>query len=58
VKVFALKDVQVDAHADIELSKNLPFKPLTTRVLYAGKHLVELSVNGCISESHAFELVA
>ena len=58
VKVFALKDVQLDAHAEIELVKKLPFKPLTTRVLYAGKHRVELSVNGCISESREFELVA
>ncbi len=58
VKVFALKDVQLEAKSEIELAKKLPFKPLTTRVLYAGKHLVELSVNGCVSESHAFELVA
>jgi 3-methyladenine DNA glycosylase AlkC len=58
VKVFALKDVQVGAEDEIELVKKLPFKPLTTRVLYAGEHRVELSVNGCISELTSFELVA
>jgi 3-methyladenine DNA glycosylase AlkC len=58
IKVFALRDVQLDAKTEIELVKKLPFKPLTTRVLYAGKHKVELSVNGCISEPHTFELVA
>lgn len=58
VKVFALKDVQVEAKEKIELVKKLPFKPLTTRVLYAGEHRVELSVNGCVSELRSFQLVA
>jgi len=53
-----MKDVHVEAQDEIELVKKLPFKPLTTRVLYAGEHRVELSVNGCISELHSFELVA
>ncbi|XOV83988.1 MAG: DNA alkylation repair protein [bacterium] len=58
IKVFALKELQLDADSQIELVKQLTFKPLTTRVLYPGKHRVELSVNGQICEAREFELTA
>lgn len=58
VKIFAVKDMQVAVGERVALVKNLPFKPLTTRVLYPGKHLVELSVNGCLSHKKVFDLLA
>lgn len=58
VKIFAVKDMQVAVGERVALVKNLPFKPMTTRVLYPGKHLVELSVNGCLSHKKAFDLLA
>ncbi len=57
IKVFAVKDIQVAAGERVALAKKLLFKPLTTRVLYPGKHLVELSVNGCLSHKQAFDLL-
>ena len=56
-KVFALKDVDA-RQEDITLSKKLPFKPLTTRVLYPGTHHIELVVNGVARGRRTFELVA
>ncbi len=54
-KVFALKDIHLDAGEEIGLSKRIPFKPLTTRVLYPGTHYVEFVANGVTRQKRAFE---
>ena len=57
-KVFAVKNVELDKGEEIELTKKLPFKPVTTRVLYPGLHKAEIAVNGKVLAATEFELVA
>lgn len=57
-KVFAVKDVSMKKGEELAISKQLPFKPITTRVLYPGTHTAELIVNGIIRGQQEFELVA
>ena len=42
----------------IEIEKRQPFKPVTTRALYPGRHFAELLVNGIIRGKRSFELIA
>ncbi len=55
-KMFTLKDLEVAAGESVELSKRLPFRPMTTRTLYPGEHFVSLVVNGTVGERRRFEL--
>ncbi len=57
VKVFAVKDARLDKGEQLQINKQLLFKPMTTRVLYPGTHYVELVVNGVARGKRAFELV-
>ncbi len=57
-KVFAVKDGQFKAGETLQISKQQPFKPMTTRVLYPGTHHAELTVNGVVAHRHTFELHA
>ncbi len=57
-KVFALKDLTAQKGDSIELRKRLPFKAMTTRVLYPGSHHVEVVVNGVARGRRSFELLA
>ena len=54
-KVFALIKTKVSAGDVIELTKRLPFKPLTTRTLYPGTHIAELAINGNVLDRQTFE---
>ncbi len=56
-KVFAIKDVAMQAGEKTHLEKKIAFKPRTTRVLYPGKHFAELVVNGVTRPKQAFDLV-
>ncbi|MGI9628063.1 MAG: DNA alkylation repair protein [Longimicrobiales bacterium] len=56
-KVFAVKDVAVNAGENVEIVKRQPFKPITTRVLYPGGHRAELVVNGQVQATREFLLV-
>ncbi len=56
-KVFAIKDVDLGKGEKFEIDKALSFKPITTRVLYAGTHHVELLVNGKARGKKSFQLV-
>jgi len=56
-KIFALKNVSAKKNETIQISKRLPFKPITTRVLYPGIHFADLTINGVASEKRSFELV-
>ena len=57
-KVFKVKDVELGAGERVAIAKSIRFKPMTTRVLYPGKHYVELVVNGVSRGKRAFELRA
>lgn len=55
-KVFKLKNVQMSQGQCLTIEKKQIFKPISTRKYYAGKHMLEILLNG---ESHAilpFEL--
>ena len=56
-KVFSLKKIEADEGEVVELTKRQPFRPLTTRVLYPGRHLAEIVVNGQVVAASEFELV-
>jgi len=45
-KVFKWKVVDLAARGELELNKKLAFKKTTIRALYAGKHRIDLQVNG------------
>ena len=55
-KVFAVKDAVFNKGETIDIAKSLSFKPITTRVMYAGTHYAEVLVNGISRGKHAFEL--
>ena len=55
VKVFALAKADIAAGQNLDLAKRLPFKPLTTRTLYAGTHIAEVAVNGTVRNRVEFE---
>ncbi len=55
-KVFKWTTVVLPAGATVALQKTLSMKPVTTRVYYAGRHRVDVQVNGQILASAAFDL--
>ncbi len=55
-KVFAVKDSKFSKDQEMVITKNLPFKPITTRVMYPGTHYAELLVNGVSRGKRLFEL--
>ena len=56
--MFNVKDIEMNSGDTLEIDKRLPFKPLTTRVLYPGEHFVELMVNGVKRGKRRFELIS
>lgn len=55
-KVFKGWKVELDARARVALEKRHALAPVTTRRYYAGKHRVELKVNGASLAEAEFEL--
>lgn len=55
-KVHKLKKMSLKKGEHSILKKKHPFKVMTTRTLYAGKHVLELQINGTIVHSESFEL--
>lgn len=55
-KVFKLKTENLKAKDKIIISKNQVFKDFTTRKHYAGKHFIELLINGNVYKKEAFYL--
>jgi len=56
-KVHKLKKMSLKKGEHSVLKKKHPFKAnMTTRTLYAGKHVLELQINGTIVHSESFEL--
>lgn len=57
-KVFKLKELEPEANASIRLSKKVSLAVQTTRVLYAGKHNVDVVINGLSQPLGTFTLIA
>ncbi len=45
-KVFKLKELNLKPKEEVNISKKHPFKDFSTRKHYAGKHILELMING------------
>lgn len=56
-KVFKWKKFKLNAKQDISLEKSHKILPITTRKYYAGKHGVQILVNGQILADSHFELI-
>jgi 3-methyladenine DNA glycosylase AlkC len=57
-KVFALKELDLEPQGSVRLSKNISLAQHTTRTHYPGEHRVEVLVNGRVSGSSVFDIVA
>lgn len=57
-KVFKIKQYEVQNGAILHIKKRHPLRVMTTRILYPGKHIVEVQVNGKKVGSKEFEIVA
>lgn len=55
-KVFKWKTIETQKDTSLTLHKSQLFKPLSTRQLYPGKHLIECILNGQIVARAEFEL--
>lgn len=55
-KVFKLREVTLEPGAVLKLEHRHPIRPITTRKYHAGRHAVELLINGRISATAAFDL--
>lgn len=55
-KVFKLKEIMLLPNQTVKVSKKQLFKDLTTRKHYAGKHIIEIMVNGKVLGNKEFEL--
>ena len=55
-KVFKLKTLTLPAGQSVQISKNHPMKPITTRAYYAGQHALEVQINGESVGQLVFEL--
>ncbi len=57
-KVFKLKKISLKKNQPVTISKRHPFRQfMTTRTLYAGRHEVELQINGKSYGTHSFEMI-
>ena len=55
-KVFKLAKKKLKAHETLRLSKKHSFRAINTRKYYAGKHLLEIQINGKVWKQIGFEL--
>ena len=56
-KVFKLKELELNSKASEHIKKKQVFKDFTTRKHFAGKHLLQIQVNGKQLAQSSFELV-
>jgi hypothetical protein len=56
-KVFKLTQLSIEKSERVALNKRHSFRPITTRVYRAGKHQLEILVNGKVMGSAEFSLV-
>ena len=57
-KVFALKELELQPHGSVRLTKAISLAQHTTRTHYPGEHRVEVLVNGRASGMGVFDIVA
>jgi 3-methyladenine DNA glycosylase AlkC len=57
-KVFALKELELQPHGSVRLTKTISIAQHTTRTHYPGDHRVEVLVNGRASGTGVFDIVA
>jgi len=57
-KVFALKELQLQPHGSVRLTKTISLAQHTTRTHYPGEHRIEVLVNGRTSGTGVFDIVA
>jgi 3-methyladenine DNA glycosylase AlkC len=57
-KVFALKELDLEPHGSVRLTKTISIAQHTTRTHYPGEHRVEVLVNGRGSGTGVFDIVA
>lgn len=55
-KLYKVKQVECDKNSTFALEKRIPLKPMTTRVLYPGKHFAAIEVNGVTRSKKVFDL--
>lgn len=55
-KVFKLTNKTLEPGQTLKISKAHPFRFITTRKYYPGKHVLEIQVNGSIYGKTSFEL--
>ena len=55
-KVFKLTQKKLKPGETLTLSKKHPFRPITTRTYYPGRHLLQIQINGKVWAETAFEL--
>ena len=55
-KVFKLRDFSLTPGTFIQIKKMINFKPITTRKYYAGRHYLQLLVNGNPGKKYEFQL--
>jgi 3-methyladenine DNA glycosylase AlkC len=57
-KVFALKELELQPHGFVRLTKAISLAQHTTRTHYPGEHRIEVLVNGRASGTGVFDIVA
>ena len=57
-KVFALKELELPPHGSARLTKTISIAQHTTRTHYPGEHRAEVLVNGRVSGTGVFDIVA
>jgi 3-methyladenine DNA glycosylase AlkC len=56
-KVFKLAQRQLNPGETLRIEKKHPFRPITTRVYYAGEHALGLKINGQVYDGPTFTLI-
>lgn len=57
-KTFKIAKTTMQPGETVTFSKRQPLRPMTTRVLHAGVHAIELQINGQVYPQQQFDLVA
>ena len=56
-KTFKIAKSTIGSGQTLSFTKRQPLRPMTTRTLYPGTHLIEIQINGCRYSKQTFELV-
>jgi 3-methyladenine DNA glycosylase AlkC len=56
-KVFKGRVEELDAGGSLELRRKVSLRPMSTREIFPGRHIVEVQVNGVVRATAAFDVV-